>query len=351
MSPSKYSDSYGTTRRIRDKNIVVYGNWSYSRMYHGYTGSIEVCKCSVNSHTCFEEVNTGFCTKEEFKKYVSEVVERWKTDFKPLSLNEYSDLNQKLRNYINDDLLKNIDLDDPRQCQIRFFEYAKDPFPKRTSMAGKEELDIISIPNFLRDFIKKEYEGKWIVKRAELIRIFSDIFNTTFNVKGWELEIRQLGLSEEDVSGRIEAENYDHKDSIWKYHLDKSINHFKLDFLDWFNTFKTNINYKDQFEEKFDTYFECSEHEFEMAFCEFIEYHNGKTYKLSARDCKGAPDRLVISPKGEIYFVELKKPSTGGQLSSDQKYELNELEYYKQKTFVINNCKKALEFAEIVERW
>lgn len=351
MSPTKYSDSYGTTRRIREKNIVVYGNWFYSTMSQDYVGWIDVWDDSNNSQINIEDVNTGICSKEEFKSYVSEVVKRWKSDFKPLSENEYFELQQKLKSYMQNNLLKNIDLDDPRQCQIRFFEYAKDPFPKRTSMAGKEELDIVSIPNFLRDFIKKEYKNIWIVKRAELIRMFKDIFNETYREKGWELEIQQLGLSEEDVSGRIEAENYDHKDSIWKYHLDKSINHFKLDFLDWFNTFKTNINYKDQFEEKFDTYFECSEHEFEIAFCEFIEYHNGKTYKLSARDCKGAPDRLVISPKGEIYFVELKKPSTGGQLSSDQKYELNELEYYKQKTFVINDCKKALEFAEIVESW
>jgi hypothetical protein len=39
-----------------------------------------------------------------------------------------------------------------------------------------------------------------------------------------------------------------------------------------------------------------------------VEDIGGKAYKFESPGNNGVPDRIVILPKGRIYFIELKKP-------------------------------------------
>jgi hypothetical protein len=47
-----------------------------------------------------------------------------------------------------------------------------------------------------------------------------------------------------------------------------------------------------------------------------IKALKGKAFKLKFLGLSGAPDRLILLPKGKFYFVELKKE--GGKLESSQ---------------------------------
>ena len=49
-----------------------------------------------------------------------------------------------------------------------------------------------------------------------------------------------------------------------------------------------------------------------------VESYGGKCLKWVCPGWAGVPDRIVLLPRGRIYFVETKKPK-GGQLSALQK--------------------------------
>lgn len=58
---------------------------------------------------------------------------------------------------------------------------------------------------------------------------------------------------------------------------------------------------------------------------------------------KGLPDRMFISPRGDIFFVEFKKPDTG-TLSPHQKYWMKELIDRNCVWFMTDNRKFFLDW-------
>lgn len=65
---------------------------------------------------------------------------------------------------------------------------------------------------------------------------------------------------------------------------------------------------------------------------------------------KGAPDRIVLMPKGKIYFVEMKY-GRGGRISVQQKFVQNMLVGFGFKVFNIFNDEQLNEFiAEICKK-
>lgn len=56
----------------------------------------------------------------------------------------------------------------------------------------------------------------------------------------------------------------------------------------------------------------------ETKLVEEVNKINGLCLKLNSQSANGIPDRLVLFPKGKIYFIELKRP--GEDLRSLQKY-------------------------------
>lgn len=51
--------------------------------------------------------------------------------------------------------------------------------------------------------------------------------------------------------------------------------------------------------------------------------------------CIGAPDRMIISPKGDISFIELKTKT--GKLSKAQEIYHKRLRNHKQRVYVVND--------------
>lgn len=67
-----------------------------------------------------------------------------------------------------------------------------------------------------------------------------------------------------------------------------------------------------------------SEKEIERRMCVAVKYRGGLAYKFSSPNNPGVPDRIVINPAGDIWFVEIKSDS--GRLSKLQKMRIAELE-------------------------
>ena len=57
------------------------------------------------------------------------------------------------------------------------------------------------------------------------------------------------------------------------------------------------------------------------------------TYKFSSPSNRGVPDRIFISPHGEVFFIEFK--SAKGKLSQLQEKTIKDIEQYHVNVFVI----------------
>ena len=64
------------------------------------------------------------------------------------------------------------------------------------------------------------------------------------------------------------------------------------------------------------------------------------TYKFSSPSNRGVPDRIFITPHGEVFFIEFK--STKGKLSQLQKKVIKDIEQYHVNVFVIYGIDEGL---------
>ena len=69
-----------------------------------------------------------------------------------------------------------------------------------------------------------------------------------------------------------------------------------------------------------------------------IEKIGGLSLKFTSPGMIGVPDRLVLMPKGKIYFVELKRPKK--KLKPIQLKRKEQFESLGFKVYVINSYKK-----------
>lgn len=73
-----------------------------------------------------------------------------------------------------------------------------------------------------------------------------------------------------------------------------------------------------------------------------IRKRGGLTYKFTSPGNPGVPDRLVISPTGNVWFVELKTVS--GRLAKIQKHQIAELEKRGANVRVVYGWAEAEKF-------
>jgi hypothetical protein len=64
------------------------------------------------------------------------------------------------------------------------------------------------------------------------------------------------------------------------------------------------------------------------------------TYKFSSPSNRGVPDRIFISPHGEVFFIEFK--STKGKLTQLQKKVIKDIEHYKLDVFIVYGVEEGL---------
>lgn len=88
------------------------------------------------------------------------------------------------------------------------------------------------------------------------------------------------------------------------------------------------------------------EKEIERRMCEMIRKRGGITYKFTSPGNVGVPDRLIITPTGVVWFVELKTET--GRLSKIQKWQIRELEKRGANVRVVYGLQGAIDFVNEV---
>ena len=90
------------------------------------------------------------------------------------------------------------------------------------------------------------------------------------------------------------------------------------------------------------------EKELEKKLVKGIRDLRGKAYKFTSPNNAGVPDRLVVLPTGEVFFVELKTDI--GKLSTIQSYQIRELRKLKQRVFILKGSQELENFLAFIER-
>ena len=75
------------------------------------------------------------------------------------------------------------------------------------------------------------------------------------------------------------------------------------------------------------------EKDIEKKFKEALEAKGCLVYKFTSPNCRGVPDRIVITDAGKVLFVELKTEK--GILSKLQQIQIEKLQAFGQKVFVL----------------
>lgn len=91
------------------------------------------------------------------------------------------------------------------------------------------------------------------------------------------------------------------------------------------------------------------EREIEKKFKSALEAKGCLVYKFASPNCRGVPDRIVITDTGKVLFVELKTEK--GVLSKLQKVQIKKLLAYGQKVFVLYGLQEVEEFVNNIDDW
>lgn len=88
------------------------------------------------------------------------------------------------------------------------------------------------------------------------------------------------------------------------------------------------------------------EKEIESRMRKMVRERKGLFYKFVSPGNRGVPDRIVITPQGVVWFVELK--TTTGKLSAIQKHRKSELEKCGANVRAVFGWDAAKQFIEEV---
>lgn len=84
------------------------------------------------------------------------------------------------------------------------------------------------------------------------------------------------------------------------------------------------------------------EKKIERRFFEMVRKRGGLIYKFVSPNNPGVPDRIIVTPAGVVWFVELK--TLDGEESKLQKYHKRELEKRNANVRVLYGLDAAKEF-------
>lgn len=88
----------------------------------------------------------------------------------------------------------------------------------------------------------------------------------------------------------------------------------------------------------------------EKKVCDYAKAKGFLVYKFTSPSRRSVPDRLFITPKGFVFFVEFKR--RGCKPSPAQEVEIAKLKAAKVRVHVVDNVedgKKVIDFADNVE--
>lgn len=90
------------------------------------------------------------------------------------------------------------------------------------------------------------------------------------------------------------------------------------------------------------------EKEFESKMTDIVKSLGGLCLKFESPGNTGVPDRLVIGTHGNIYFVEMKRPSQS-RTAAKQNYWKDKLTKHGCKSFIIHNEEELDKFLRLLE--
>ena len=73
----------------------------------------------------------------------------------------------------------------------------------------------------------------------------------------------------------------------------------------------------------------------EKKVCDYAKSCNFLVYKFTSPQRRSVPDRMFISPRGAVFFIEFKKP--GGKLTEGQAREIGRLKSKDVPVFVVDD--------------
>ena len=76
--------------------------------------------------------------------------------------------------------------------------------------------------------------------------------------------------------------------------------------------------------------------------CELVRKRGGLTYKFVSPNNPGVPDRIIITPAGVVWFVELK--TEFGRMANIQKWQKEQLEKQGANVRVVRGWDAAKDF-------
>ena len=71
------------------------------------------------------------------------------------------------------------------------------------------------------------------------------------------------------------------------------------------------------------------------------------TYKFSSPSNRGVPDRIFISPHGEVFFIEFK--SEKGKITKLQEKIIKDISSYGVGVFIINSAEVGLQILTLLK--
>ena len=89
-----------------------------------------------------------------------------------------------------------------------------------------------------------------------------------------------------------------------------------------------------------------TEKEIERRLCGLVRKRGGLIYKFVSPNNPGVPDRIIITPAGVVWFVELKTEI--GRLAKIQSWQKSELEKRGANVRVVHGWDAAKQFVEEV---
>lgn len=69
-------------------------------------------------------------------------------------------------------------------------------------------------------------------------------------------------------------------------------------------------------------------------------------YKFVSPGTNGVPDRIFITPQGQVFFVEFKNEK--GKLSAQQEYEIQRLRDHNCAVFVIDSFEQGKNLVDLL---
>lgn len=88
------------------------------------------------------------------------------------------------------------------------------------------------------------------------------------------------------------------------------------------------------------------EKEIERRMCTLIKNRGGLAYKFTSPNSRGVPDRIIVTPLGSVWFVELK--TLTGKLTEIQRKQISELQKRGANVRVVYGWDEAKSFVEEV---